>query len=86
MTKKRNVLIPNLADSDAEKEWVGMPEFIHKERKPFREIVIRFTNEKDIQIFAKKIKHTVTSKTKFIWFSKINFKGRDIKRRYIDES
>ena len=89
MPKKRNVLIPTLADSDAEKEWVGMPEFVQKEKKPYREIVIRFNNEKDIKKFAKRIKRTVTQKTKYIWFSKPKTAAHDAKgkyRKYVDES
>ena len=84
--KKREKLFPDLADSDAEKEWVDMPEFIHKERKPFREIVIRFTNKKYVQKFAKKIERSITSRTTYIWYSKVSFKGRNVRRRYIDES
>jgi len=86
MAKRRDVLFPNLDYTDAEKEWVGMPEFIQEERKPYREIAVRFTCEKDVRKFAKRIKRTVTSKTKFIWYSKLDFKSRDVRRRYIDES
>ncbi|HUU86360.1 MAG TPA: hypothetical protein VMX17_01235 [Candidatus Glassbacteria bacterium] len=83
---KRKALIPQLDMSDAEKEWVGMPEFVQKENPPFREIKIRFTCEEDVQEFAEKIGHTVTSKTTYIWYSEVPFKGRNVKRRYIDES
>jgi len=86
---KRKALIPQLDMSDAEKEWVGMPEFVQKENPPFREIVIRFNNEKDVRKFAKRIKRTVTSKTKYIWYSKPLFVAHDAKgkyREYIDES
>jgi len=84
--KKDDVLLSELACTDAEREWEGMPEFVQRKNKPFREIVVRFTNEKDVQNFAEKIGHTITVKTTYIWISKVPFKGRNVKRRYVDES
>ena len=75
----------NMADTDAEKEWQGMPEFDQKDNKPYREIVVRFAKQGDVDKFAEAIGHKITPKTRWLWMRPPSFKGRDVKRRYIDE-
>ena len=85
MPKKRNVLIPTLADSDAEKEWVGMPEFVQKEKEPYQKIILRFNNRKDVKRFAKLVGQKITPRTKSMWYPKIII-DRYMDKRYVDES
>jgi len=84
--KKKNVLLPDLADSDAKREWVGMPEFVQEDREVYQTIIMRFANKKDVDKFAKRIKRRITPRTKSIYYSKLKFKGQDSNRVYIDES
>ena len=62
-----------------------MPEFVQKDAKVYQTIVVRFLNKKDVDKFAKRIKRKITPRTTSIFFSKVKFKGRDVKRKYIDE-
>jgi len=48
-------------------DWVGMPEFDQQEKKPFKELMIRFENLKDYEDFQNKIGQVLTVKTKSIW-------------------
>ena len=84
--EKKNVLFSDAVDSDIEKEWVDMPEFVQNERKAYQEIIVRFSCEKDVKKFAKKIGRNITPKTKYLWFPKLGFQGHSIHRKYIDES
>lgn len=52
---------------DEHPEWRGMPEFVQKEIKPFKELIIRFENETDYDDFQILIKQKLTNKTKSIW-------------------
>lgn len=82
--KKREKLFPDLADSDAEKEWVGMPEFVQEEKKEYQKIIVRFNSKKDVKEFAKLINQKITSQTKGLWYPKIIIK-RYMNKRWIDK-
>ena len=79
-----------------EKEWVGMPEFIQEDKKPFQQITIHFETPEDVQKFAQVIGRKLTTKTKYIWFPCGNVKkewqyvnettARKRKRRVKNES
>lgn len=66
-------------------EWVGMPEFVQEESKPFALINVRFDNEEDLNEFAKMIGQKLTPKTKSIWHPAL-VRGKDSSKRYVDES
>lgn len=48
-------------------EWVGMPEFVQEEKKPYKELIVRFETEDDYKEFSKLIGQSLTIKTKSIW-------------------
>jgi hypothetical protein len=48
-------------------EWVGMPEFDQQNKKPFKEIIVRFETENDYLDFQEKLNQQLTLKTKSIW-------------------
>ena len=57
----------NLGKTDANEEWKDMPEYIGVETS-FRQIVIHFNEQKDVDLFFNTIAQTFTEKTKSIWF------------------
>ena len=67
-----------------EEHWQDMPEFSQKDLSPVRTILIHFSNENDIDDFAKLIDHRITKKTKYIWFPKADIKTM-MDKRYVDE-
>lgn len=48
-------------------EWVGMPEFNQQNKKPFKEIIVRFETQNDYLDFQEKLNQKLTLKTKSIW-------------------
>lgn len=65
-------------DSDLAGEWVGMPEFIQEEKKPFAAINIRFRNQEDLDKFASLIGQKLTCKTKSAWFPVLEKRQRGL--------
>lgn len=59
-------------------EWVGMPEFIQEEKKPFAAINIRFRNQEDLDKFALLIEQKLTCKTKSAWFPVLEKRQRGL--------
>tara|TARA_R110000803_G_scaffold33595_1_gene73485 strand:- start:314 stop:910 length:597 start_codon:yes stop_codon:yes gene_type:complete len=57
---------------DAELEWTGMPEFNNDDLSPKRQIIISFKTDEDVQLFANLIGQDLTTKTKSVWFPKVN--------------
>lgn len=48
-------------------EWVGMPEFVQPQQKPFKTLTVRFETEIDYLDFQQIIQQKITNKTKSIW-------------------
>ena len=69
----------------AELEWTGMPEFNNDDLSPKRQIILSFKTDEDVQLFAKLINQELTTKTKSVWFPKVNDLVQKDKR-YSDES
>jgi hypothetical protein len=57
---------------DTELEWSGMPEFNNDDLSPKRQIILSFKTDEDVQLFAKLINQELTTKTKSVWFPKVN--------------
>ena len=78
---------PKLFDDVTRSEqahWEGMPEFVQGKQKPYREIIVRFTNEKDVLSFAALLKQSVTAQTKALWYPALeNDAWGEV---YVDES
>ena len=66
-------------------EWVGMPEFVQEQQRPFAKIIVRFETEADLQDFAERIGQKLTPKTKSIWHPKL-VRGLHTGKRYVDET
>ncbi len=56
---------------DMGEEWEGMPEFEHEDKTAFRSIHVHFKDQDAVDEFTKRLKQTVTEKTRFIWYPKI---------------
>ena len=54
-------------ETDAEKEWEGMPEFDQPDKNSFRHIIVHFESNSDAEEFARLIGQTITDKTKSLW-------------------
>lgn len=55
-------------DDDTENEWKGMPEFNQPDNGAFRQLLISFDTQEDIDEFSKLINQNITSKTKSLWY------------------
>lgn len=65
------------------KHWKGMPEFIQEDQKPFQSIIVHFETLEDRKEFARLMEQTITSKTRFIWFPKLE--KMDLTKRICDD-
>ena len=60
----------NIDKIDYDKEWDGMPEFKQDDKMPYRQIIISFDNEDDIENFSTLLNQSITDKTKSLWYPK----------------
>ena len=60
----------NIDKIDYDKEWEGMPEFKQDDKMPYRQIIISFENEADIENFSTLLNQNITDKTKSLWYPK----------------
>jgi hypothetical protein len=61
-------------------EWRGMPEFNQLDKRAFRSIIMHFPNQGEVDKFAGLIGASVTEKTKYLWFPKIEIEPAADKR------
>jgi len=54
--------------TDAEAEWVGMPEYERGDTNAYRQILVSFANAEDVEEFAKRLDMHLTPKTRYLWF------------------
>lgn len=64
---------------DESSEWVGMPEFDHKDLTPSRQVIVSFKNQEDVDTFAGLVDQKITIKTRSMWFPAVDIE------RYIDK-
>lgn len=55
-------------DTDPSQEWTGMPEFNQDDKRAFRQIVVSFANQDDVDTFAALVAQKITDKTKYLWY------------------
>lgn len=74
----------DLPETDWQKEWVGMPEFVQVRRRPFCQLIVRFRSQEALDDFAQAIGQKLTPKTKSIWHPAL-VRGADrLRARYVD--
>jgi hypothetical protein len=77
-------------DSEREKLWVGMPEFIQKDNPPYKTIYLHFRNKEDFDEFVNRYKslmdgeQNITPKTKSMWYPHLA-KDENSLKRYFEE-
>lgn len=54
-------------ETDAKKEWEGMPEFEQEDKSGVRQITVHFESQSDVEEFARLIGQSLTEKTRSIW-------------------
>jgi len=68
-----------------EEHWQGMPEYVQEDRRPYRQLIVNFKNEDDLQDFLKLIGQKITHRTDSIWYPRKKYKEKPT-GIYIDES
>jgi hypothetical protein len=57
-----------LPANDIAAEWQGMPEYESENIGPYRQLIVSFRNEQDVQKFGALINQQITPKTKSFWW------------------
>ena len=71
-------------ETDWQKEWHGMPEFVQEDLRPYHAINVRFRNQEDFDKFKKLINQHLSPKQKACWFPEMPHRITSDKR-YVDE-
>ncbi len=66
-------------------EWQGMPSYDNSKQEAFATLTIRFSNQQNLNDFAKLIGQDITESTKSIWYPKM-IAGLLLTKVYADES
>jgi len=64
-------------------EWLEMPEFVQNDKKPFAQIIFRFSTEQDLTDFANLIGQKLTVKTKSAWHPEL-VRGVNTGKRWVN--
>ena len=78
-------LFGEVPQTEWQKEWQGMPEFVQAKQAPHAQIIVRFESEADLQEFARLIGQKLTKRTKSIWHPQLT-RGKHATKRYANES
>ena len=69
--------------TDAYAEWKNMPEFVQEAKPPFAKVIVKFHSQEDLDEFALVLDQIVTTKTKSIWYPKLERDDLEA-YRYVD--
>jgi len=72
-------------ETECQKEWQGMPEYIQEKQEAYASIIMRFRNKEDLMEFAKLINQNLTYRTQSIWYPKLLI-GECVDKRWVNES
>jgi len=67
-------------------EWIGMPEFIQNEQKPYAKIILRVESESSLKELEKLLDQKFTQKTKSAWYPAKSHWGLENKKWKSNES
>jgi hypothetical protein len=73
-----------LNDLAYQKEWQDMPEFSLQDKEPYKQVIVSFRSEKDMEEFAKLVGQKITDRTQSLWFPKATIE-QYINKRYSAE-
>ena len=85
MGRTKKLFEPELGSNDPDAHWVGMPEFVNEEKKPYAKIIIRFDSQADLDEFSNIIGQKLTKKTKSMWHPALE-RGTTTRKVYSNES
>ena len=66
--------------------WVGMPEYVSNDITPYKTLMVHFKSPEDYRTFENLVEQTLTDRTKFIWYPKVDHAVMVGVYRYSDES
>lgn len=69
--------------NDWQNHWQDMPEFIQPDQTPFKTLYVHFDNQADVDKFAELVRQSITPKTRYIWFPKLE-KVRLADKQYVE--
>lgn len=77
-----NLVFLNKVDGEVDPyaEWVGMPKFENQDKTAFRQILVSFKDQKDVDAFAETIGQELTEDTRYIWFPEVKEMDTESKR------
>ena len=55
-------------ENDPNEEWTGMPEFIQDDLTSFKQLIVHFECQADVDAFASLLGQSLTEKTRSIWY------------------
>lgn len=68
------------------REWQGMPEYEHGEKRVYSKLIVRFGSQSDLEQFSRMIGQKLNQKTKSIWHPALVRGENRCRGRYVDES
>ncbi len=69
-----------------QKEWQDMPEFVHEDLEPIKQVIVSFATKEDFERFSKLVDQKIRYRTtKSIWFPKATIE-RYMDKLYINKS
>ena len=82
--------LANLAQPDSEPVdpdglWEGMPEFENEDKTAYKSLTLHFKDQDAVDAFAELVGQTITDKTRYLWYPKIEIETYADKR-YAPES
>ena len=57
-------------DIDKMQEWQGMPEFHQDNKTAYKQVLVSFENQEDMDNFSQLVEQEITDKTRYIWYPK----------------
>lgn len=70
--------------SPAWREWRGMPEYVHGDLTPYRQIIVSFASAEDVAEFGRLVGQRIGPHIRSLWFPVAEI-GTYKDKRYIDE-
>ena len=64
-------MFDNLHPDHWEDHWIGMPEFIQKDKEAIKQVTLNFEKAEDIELFNKTTGLSVTMETKGVFFPEV---------------
>jgi len=64
--------------------WRGMPEYLHKDLSPYKQVIVSFRNSDDFETFALQIGQRMGPRTRSIWYPEAKIL-HEVDWRYADE-